>query len=700
MWGVVMKYFLLFLLCTFTLRAEPFWYQTNGPHGGHVTDIIKDEDGTLYLGTFNTGLFRSVDGGYTWESINDGIPQYEITALVQDHRGSLYAAVGDKGVYVSQDKGNSWQSLSSGIENEMVQSLYIDTDETIFIAPRGQGVYKSTDNGSNWESMGLQHKIFQTFLKLPNGYLFVGGNNGDVYRLAPGSETWEQKNSGIPNITVKTLAYAPWNKALYAGTYSGGVLRSFDNGDSWTPINDGFANYIYGWIEELHVADQTIYACASHDQFGGLYNSTDNGDSWQEINVDLSHKNLQSLFIEDNGIFVGTFKHGIYFAKNPFDTWETRNTGLWYFRATALTSNKQGTVFAGTQGGGFYRTMDLGAIWRECNTGNFYWNRSTLYCDAEDNLFGGIFLGGFFISTDGGDSWERRIVGLSDLDIHCFWSQDQTLIIGTSVGLFKTDNLGKQWQRVGSTTGYFINCIKAVQDGLIIGTKSRGLLKTTDELATWTSLSADLPNVNVSSLILHGSELIAALPGNGVFKSTDSGVSWQDVTFDLSNTLVNISISDGAHIYVGTNDGVFRLHGNQWQDVNEGLWNRSIHDLHIDSRGYLWAATDIGVSRSASKVTNVVSITETIPATLQLKASYPNPFNATTTFEFSIPNTDHVVLSIYNISGQRVKTLVDEIIAAGNHSIRWSAEDAPSGLYIVQLRTGKQIVSRKIVLQK
>lgn len=694
-----MKRLLLCLLCAFALHAEPFWQQTNGPHGGHVTDIIKGEDGTLYLGTFNTGLFRSVDGGHTWESINTGISQYEITSLVQNHQGFLYAAVGSKGVYISKNKGNSWQPLSSGIQNEMIQSLYIDTDGTIYIAPRGQGVYKSTDNGSSWQSMGLKGKIFQTFLKVPSGHMFVAGNNGEVYRRAPGSDTWEQANAGIPNITVKTLAYADWNEALYAGTYSGGVLRSFNNGDSWTPINEGFASYIYGWIEELHMADQTIYACASHETFGGLYFSTNDGDSWQEIQVDLSHKELQSLFIED-GIFVGTFKHGIYYAKPPFDTWEPRNTGLWYYRATALTSNKQGTVLAGTHGGGFYRTVDLGATWRECNNGNAYSSRSTLYCDAENNLFGGVFLGGFFISTDGGDSWERRIAGLSDLDIHCFLSHEESLIIGTSVGLFKTENLGNQWLRVGSTVGYYINCIKRVQDGIIIGTKSRGILKSTDEMATWTSLSADLPNVNVSSLILHGSELIAALPDNGVFKSLDSGISWQDITFDLPNRVINILISDGAYIYAGTNDGIFRLDGNQWQDINEGLWNRTIHDVHIDSRGYLWAATDIGVSRSVSTITSIAASTTTIPATLQLKPGYPNPFNASTTIEFGIPGPEHVYVSIYNVAGQLVETLADKMFTAGTYSIRWSAENQSSGLYIVRLRAGEQTVSQKIVLQK
>jgi hypothetical protein len=93
-------------------------------------------------------------------------------------------------------------------------------------------------------------------------------------------------------------------------------------------------------------------------------------------------------------------------------------------------------------------------------------------------------------------------------------------------------------------------------------------------------------------------------------------------------------------------------------------------------------------------------------STPQLHGNYPNPFNPTTTIEFSVTqNSDFVTLEIYNIKGQKVKTLYSGIAEEGKHSILWDGKDTNeksvgTGIYFYKLKTGKKEISRKMLLLK
>ena len=81
-----------------------------------------------------------------------------------------------------------------------------------------------------------------------------------------------------------------------------------------------------------------------------------------------------------------------------------------------------------------------------------------------------------------------------------------------------------------------------------------------------------------------------------------------------------------------------------------------------------------------------------------LHQNYPNPFNATTIFEFSIPTTLFAHLSVYNLLGERVATLVEEQLAAGTHSVEWDASGQPSGVYFYRLSADGFVHTKRLVL--
>ena len=83
-----------------------------------------------------------------------------------------------------------------------------------------------------------------------------------------------------------------------------------------------------------------------------------------------------------------------------------------------------------------------------------------------------------------------------------------------------------------------------------------------------------------------------------------------------------------------------------------------------------------------------------------LLKNYPNPFNATTTISFQLPEPDVVSLKIYNIKGQLLETLIDEFKLQGRFHIKWQADHYASGLYLYQIKTSRETKTNKLLLSK
>ena len=105
-------------------------------------------------------------------------------------------------------------------------------------------------------------------------------------------------------------------------------------------------------------------------------------------------------------------------------------------------------------------------------------------------------------------------------------------------------------------------------------------------------------------------------------------------------------------------------------------------------------------------VNNLVGIDEdTIIQPVATLQAYPNPFNPTTNIAFSIPETSEVELNVYNIRGQKVKTLANEEMTAGSHTIVWNGnsdngKSVASGVYFTILKADKSTITKKLILLK
>lgn len=96
--------------------------------------------------------------------------------------------------------------------------------------------------------------------------------------------------------------------------------------------------------------------------------------------------------------------------------------------------------------------------------------------------------------------------------------------------------------------------------------------------------------------------------------------------------------------------------------------------------------------------------TETgIPETYDLSQNYPNPFNPETVITYQLAEQSHVTMNIYNVVGQRIRTLVEETRQAGSYTVRWDGRDntgkaAASGMYLCRMEAGDYSAVRKMLL--
>jgi len=100
-----------------------------------------------------------------------------------------------------------------------------------------------------------------------------------------------------------------------------------------------------------------------------------------------------------------------------------------------------------------------------------------------------------------------------------------------------------------------------------------------------------------------------------------------------------------------------------------------------------------------------LSVDGSKPESFQLFQNYPNPFNPTTAITFSVPRTGELQISIYNILGQRIKTLFEGQKETGVHTVQWNGLDdrgvqVSAGFYLMRMESGSQTLSRKMLLVK
>ncbi len=161
-------------------------------------------------------------------------------------------------------------------------------------------------------------------------------------------------------------------------------------------------------------------------------------------------------------------------------------------------------------------------------------------------------------------------------------------------------------------------------------------------------------------------------------------------------------------------DANYQLHYNDIQAEGSNIDESTIQVKYYDALSSSWItypgatvdAQNNTVTFSSALVRNLVVLTANQPTSVDpsvsgspvdftLDQNYPNPFNPSTTINFSLAKDNHITINLYNVLGQKIKTLVNADFTAGKHSLDFSAENLSSGTYFYELKAdGKHIVKK------
>ena len=207
-----------------------------GLNNTSVRALAIAESGEIFAGTHD-GVFRSTDNGDTW---SPSLRDVDISTLVSGP-GVLFAGDGClcSGVYRSRDGGASWEKVNQGLAT-CVKSLAMDSAGAVFVATAADGVYRSQDKGDSWApaSTGLTALALKTIAVNNEGDVFVGSASDGVFRTEDRGRTWSR--AGLKGVGVNTLVIGV-DDEMFAGTDTA-VYRSTDEGGKWEAVELGFAD--------------------------------------------------------------------------------------------------------------------------------------------------------------------------------------------------------------------------------------------------------------------------------------------------------------------------------------------------------------------------------------------------------------------------------------------------------------------------
>ncbi len=482
-----------------------------------ISSIMTLDAGKVFAGTVRAGLFQSQDDGFLWTSSNLGLEDVEVHTLLLRDSGEILAGT-SRGPYLSQDDGASWRAFNEGLRDIRIQSIVETKDKTLYVGTLGHGIFKRESSGTEWESViigfsfqGLLERNIRTLVLGKDEALFAGTMSAGIFRSLDGGVTWEIGNAGLGNYSIRTLS-TDAKENLYAGTGEG-VYFSQDQGARWFPLLDGMENI------QIHsfVVNQSgdLYVGSSDGVYrGGIQMA------WEPLHEELLISPVLALNQGEEGVTVGTHGKGTYIHQKG--NWVSDNVGLVNLSILAMARG-QTYLYAITQDGVYRR--QLGRHRWEPLEGRIPGEPTAIGVDASGLLYVAS-TSGLFSSGDQGGRWEKiEVIGsepVKDLAI-----QDQAILVATEDSLWSKLPEG-QWEKVETRAGsHFQHVLWRPNAGL--QAVSNNELWGRDAKGDWQALNGGLPTgLQIKTLVADpdNSDVLYLGTDRGLFWSGDNGETW------------------------------------------------------------------------------------------------------------------------------------------------------------------------------
>ncbi len=421
------------------------------------------------------------------------------------------------------------------------------------------------------------------------------------------------------------------------------------------------------WGTLLTATSNVAYVCQYHSEMTGVINIGSGGNTdtaWVEQDSPTSLPLLDVRFWDANTGWIAG-EQGVLRTTNGGETWTLTATSD-DCEAVSFISATEGWVCGND--GMILHTTNGGQNWSPQTSGVGEKLRDIWFTDAQNGWAAG--RDGILIrTTNGGQTWGPQDSPASDdlRGIHMLNSQSGW-IVGSDGLIMFTSNGGADWETQLSVPGGEEDEFEAVfaldaNNAWAAGGQGR-VYYTSNGGQSWAPQSS---GTGVALMDVHFTNLNHGwLCGSGGFLSstTEAGDTWETQTPPAVETFNSVYFVNDTLGYLVTASG--------------RIFRKSITEI-IDS-------TPHQHDHSATS--------------FELMNNYPNPFNPSTTIEFSLPAAGFTTLTVYDILGQQIAQPIHQAMSSGLHRVDFQATGLPSGAYFYQLASGGRVETRKMLLLK
>lgn len=575
---------------TYETALKNLKFRSIGPAvmGGRVDDfaVVESDPRIIYVGAAGGGVFKTVNGGQSWQAIfeDQSNPSIGDLALAPSNPSILYVGTGEpnnrqssswgNGVYKSMDGGTTFQHLGLEKTHHIGRIVVHPTDPNIvYVAAQGdlwgpnkeRGVYRSTDGGATWtqvlyvdENTGANDIAIDpespnilyatTYERRRTVFGFDGGGPGSgVYRSTDGGTTWTKLGGatigrGLPTTgDIGRCALDIYRKnpnivyALIEHRTQGGVYRSEDKGVTWTRMGDTDPRPSY--FSQIRVDpnnDQKLWV-------GGvnIYMSEDGGRSFVQTRFRGVHSDVHGIWIDPHNSdhLLSGNDGGVWVTWDSGRNWaHIDNIALGQFYEVAFDYQKPYHVCGGLQDN--YSWCGPSSSTQTLGIGNDNW-----------------------ITVEGGDGFYNRI-DPTDPNIIYAESQDGNL---SRRDLRTSESKSIRPQEPSDTTARYRfqwNSPLAISphDPKTIYYGGNHLFKSTDRGDNWTVLGEDL----TTNADRDKQPILGKVPDQNTLSRHDGVVAWPCIT-----AIAESPVKAGV-LWVGTDDGNVQVSengGKTWSNV-------------------------------------------------------------------------------------------------------------------------------------
>ncbi len=667
---------------------------------GRVSDLAVHpaKNGTYYVAVASGGVFKTINSGTTFTPIFDSQASYSIGCVTIDPRNPLTIWVGSgennsqrsvaygDGVYKSVDGGKSWENV--GLKaSEHIGKILVDprASDTVYVAAQGplwapggdRGLYKTTDGGKSWkpiltisENTGVSDLwmdprspdvLYATSYQRRRHVftLINGGPESAIYKSTDAGTTWKKLANGLPKADLGRigLAVSPPNPdVVYAiveasAAKDRGFYRSTDAGGNWERMS-GYLSTGPQYYQELVPDPKKVDRVYSMDTW--MMVTEDGGKTFHKVGERTKHVDNHALYIdpENTNYLLAGCDGGIYESWDRGATWHFKSNLpiVQLYRVALDNASPIYNVYGGTQDnnslGGPSRTTTAHGIansdWFITLGGDGFQPRvdptdpNIAYTQSQHGN-----LARFSRRT--GENVEiQPQAAKGDPPLRYNW--DSPFIISphshkrlyfAAQRLFRSDDRGDSWRAISpdltqqidrnklkvmgrvwgvdavaknASTSFFGNLVSLTEspklEGLLYVGADDGLIQVTEDGgANWRKVErvAGVPAGTYVSALLASRHDAGVVYGafdnhkNGDFKpylcrSPDRGRTWTSITGDLPQRGTVYAIAEDPAmpelLFAGTEFGVFvtRDGGKKWWPLKGGLPTIQVRDLAIQER--------------------------------------------------------------------------------------------------------------------